>query len=207
MVKIARVQARMLALVLTDDKKTAAREYAPLMSELMAAEDEADVGFAALHSRDTGDALESYWRNMYCACLVKGYHIAQLLVNLMTHYPPCPTPLARLEAQRNYCLERVRSAAEEIVDSAPKNLSRNVTNKDQSPKALFDALKLVWPLTAVYVCQSTTPEQTASAELLLFYVGKELGIRQALKSYSGRPSSGIPEAALSPRGLRQPEDP
>ncbi|KAG9257827.1 uncharacterized protein F5Z01DRAFT_303366 [Emericellopsis atlantica] len=196
MVKVATIQSRMFALVEADDKEAAAREYVSLMGELTAAEHEANVGMAMPEIEATVDVLGPYWRNMYCATLVKGYHIAQQLVNLVTHHPLCPIPLARLETERTYCLERVRSSAQEIVDFASEHLPRDVRSQDHSPKTLFEALRLVWPLTAVYITQSTTPEQAASAGRLLLYVGRELGIRQALEIY---PDSE-PEQAVSQHG-------
>ncbi|KAI6783795.1 uncharacterized protein J7T54_001671 [Emericellopsis cladophorae] len=183
MAKVATIQSRMFALVQADDKETAAREYVSLMGGLTAAEHEANVSFATPEVQAAGDVLGSYWRNMYCATLVKGYHIAQQLVNLVTHYPLCPIPLTQLETERNYCLGRVRSSAREIVDFASEHFGRDLRTQDHSPKTLFEALRLVWPLTAVYITQSTTWEQTASAGRLLLYVGRELGIRQALEVY------------------------
>ena len=58
-------------------------------------------------------------------------------------------------------------------------------------------LKLVWPLTAVRLMPTTLPQQKARAAQDLLVIGRQLGVRQATRSYS--PVDGIPKEARIPR--------
>lgn len=205
MVKAAKIQSRMLATLRRNDFETASEDYVTLVSELTAAEQEADVGFASL-PRASFHPLDTYWRNIYCATLVKGYHITQMMANYLTHHTPEHISLDQLERQRDYCLQRVRGAAKEILDFCTKAMDPIVNGGNKSPSCLFDSLKLVWPLTAVYIMPSTLPQQKARAEMDLLYIGREMGVRQALTTYPGASAGRVPQEALFPLGFGQPEN-
>jgi hypothetical protein len=96
-------------------------------------------------------------------------------------------------------------AGQVIVDSVRIALGSLAAGKDKSPRILFDALKMVWPLTAVYIAGATLPHQRREAEAALVFIGKEIGIRQALNTYPGR--LPLPLEARQPLGLSPDDDP
>jgi hypothetical protein len=66
---------------------------------------------------------------------------------------------------------------------------------------VFDALKLIWPLTAVYLVPSTLNEQSEAAGESLQFIGRELGVRQGLKVNKGE--STLPPEAEAPSQLAE----
>lgn len=204
MSKVAKIQCRMLNTLRRNDYETASEEYFQLVGDLTRAENDADVSYA--NTPPTGDSFDTYWRNIYCAAIVKCYHITHLLINFLTHYSSCPVTLHQLQNQRDYCLQRIRGAAHEILSFSSSVLDTKFIRNDKSPKALFDALKVVWPLTAVYITPSTLPDQKSQAEMSLYFIGRELGIRQALHTYPGLSAGQVPEEAQAPLGIGEPEN-
>jgi hypothetical protein len=200
---MASIQARMIRLVRDQDRRAAAEGYLALVTELAEAEQEAEAGFVAAEA--DWDVMDTYWRKMYCAGQVKAYHIALLLTNFVTHCEGCPLTADQMRAQRDYFVQRTRAASKEILDIVPMALEPLIKRKDAAPRALFDAMKLIWPLTAIYIIPSTLPEQKNTAEMLLLYIGREMGIKQALHTYPGGTFSSIPPEALNPRGLEEDE--
>lgn len=198
--KCARVQARILTILRLRDFRAAESEYQTLVDQLTKAELELDEAVAA--SIDYTHDMDNYMRNLYNSALVKGYHYIQLLANFLTHYAPSKLSLEELGAQRSRCLQRTRIAAQGIVDSVPWILGPLASGKDKAPKVLFDALKMVWPLTSVYVVSTTLPEQKSEAEVALIFIGKEIGVRQALNTYPGQfllpPEAQKPLGAICP---------
>ncbi|OAQ91750.1 N-terminal fungal transcription regulatory domain-containing protein [Purpureocillium lilacinum] len=180
-VKCAHVQARIFTILSTRDFGAAEAEYRELVDEMDLADAEFVQSAAGLH--DTAHELDAYMRNLYHSAVVKGYHYIQLMANFLTHYAPSTLTLEELRARRDACLEKTQLAAQEILDSVPWILGPLASGKDKSPKVLFDALKMVWPLTSVYVVSTTLPEQRVQAEVALVFIGKEVGVRQALKTY------------------------
>lgn len=201
--KLAGLQATMLAIIRRNDFETACDQYHALIDGIVEAENEADIQFTRV--TDSASFLDVFWRQNYCSALVKGYHIAQLYINLLSHYRPCPIPTRELETRREYCLQRVRSASQEILDSAPAVLAPLINNNDRSPRMLFDAMMVVWPLSAVYVVSSTLPDQKSTAEMALLFIGRGLGIRQALSTYPGSTAARVPIQAQTPNGFGECE--
>jgi hypothetical protein len=143
--------------------------------------------------------LEIYVISLYQSAIVKVYNAIRLLNNFLTHYPPCPTPLEELRADRKYCVETAQEAAQGIIDSVPKVLGPLAAKgNDRSPKTLFDAMRIIWPLICVFVLDICRPEQQLVAEGYLFYIGRELGVRQGLNRYPGK--LALPQEARVPLG-------
>lgn len=203
--KAAAIQSKMLSTIRRNDHVAASEDYVTLVTELTAAERDADVEFSKF-PQDKFDPLDIYKRNLYSSCIIKSYHITHMMANYLTHHKPDHVSIAQLKQQREYCLQRVRSASEEILDFSSKELDPIVQKNDKSPRALFDTLKLIWPLTSVYVVPSTTPQQKAKAEMDLFWIGRQMGVRQALSTYPGVSAGRVPHEALSPLGFGQPEN-
>jgi hypothetical protein len=143
--------------------------------------------------------LEIYEISLYQSSIVKGFNAMRLLINFLTNYPPCSTPLQQLMADREYCIEIAQTAAQGIIESVPRILGPLAAKvKDKSPKTMFDALRTLWPLICVYVIDICRPEQKFVAEEYLFYIGRELGVRQGLNTYSGKLS--LPQEARTAFG-------
>ena len=198
--KCTHVQSRILSLLLSRDFCRAESEYQTLVGLFSKAEQEFDE---ATTRHDFIHDLDKYLGNLYSSALVKGYHFIHLLANFLTHYAPCKLSLQELRAQRQRCLQRSRGAAQDIVDSVPWILGPLASGKDKSPKVLFDALKMVWPLTCVYVVSSTLAEQKSEAEVALIFIGREIGVRQALNRYPGQ--FPLPLEARQPLGAANPD--
>lgn len=183
------------------DFRAADEQYESLIAKLVTAEKEFNsyVKTAADCSHD----MDVYMRNLYCSAIIKGYTYIMLLTNFLTHYASSRITLGQLQTQRARCLDMVRAAAQSIVDSVPVALGPLAAGKDKSPRVLFDALKMVWPLTAVYIVDGTLPEQKSEAEVALIFIGKEVGVRQALNTYPGK--LPLPLEARQPLGFK-PED-
>ncbi|UNI14994.1 hypothetical protein JDV02_001569 [Purpureocillium takamizusanense] len=196
-VTCARVQARMFTILNTRDFAAANAEFQMLMDELDRADAEFMRSAAGLH--DTAQELDAYMRNLYHSAVVKGYHYVQMMANFLTHYAQSELTREELRARRDACVEKTQLAAQEILNSVPWILGPLASGKDKSPRVLFDALKMVWPLTSVYVVSTTLPEQREGAEVALVFIGKEVGVRQALKTYPGAISL-LPPEALRPLG-------
>lgn len=192
--KITRIQYRIMNIIQERDFATASLHYPTLINDMTEAELEFDTFTLANSTMD--HPLDLYMLNMYNSAVIKGNHTVQLLANFLTHYPPCPVSLDELRAQRVYCLQRIRDSAQRILDYVPYAIKPLTEGKDKSPKALFDAMKITWPLISVYVISSVVPEQRRAARSILGLIGKEFGIRQA--------SNTIPEPMLLPPEARIP---
>ncbi|KAL7932238.1 hypothetical protein V8C35DRAFT_307757 [Trichoderma chlorosporum] len=196
-IKVCSIQARILNLLRRRDFPAASGEYPDLFAQMKAAEHEfedwVETNFVGDH------VLEIYAISLYQSAILKGYHVVQLLINFISHWPPCSAPLEQLKRDREYCIKTAQSAAQGILEGVPRVLGPLATGKDKSPRTVFDALRIIWPLIAVYVMGSSRPEQRLAAEGILFYIGRELGVRQALNTYPDKML--LPEESAEPLGL------
>lgn len=196
-IKVCSVQARIFSLLRRRDFPAASREYCDLFGQIKAGEREFEDWLAL---NPIGDhVLQIYALSLYQSAIVKGYRGIQLLINFLTHYPPCQVPLEQLREDREYTCRTAQDAAQRILDGVPRVLGPLSSRKDKSPKDVFDALRVIWPLIAVYVMGICRPEQRLAAEGLLFYIGRELGVRQALHTYPEQLK--LPEEATEPLGV------
>ncbi|KAM0253059.1 hypothetical protein ACHAQJ_007435 [Trichoderma viride] len=193
--KICSIQTRIFSLIRRRDFPGASREYPGLFDQMRAARLELEDW---MKWNPMGEhMLEIYVISLYQSAVVKGYNAMQLLNNFLTHYPPCPTPLEQLRADRKYGVDVAQEAAQGIIESVPRILGPLAAKgNDKSPKTVFDALRIIWPLICVYVMDICKPEQRLVAEGFLFYIGRELGVRQGLNTYPGRLT--IPQEAQEP---------
>lgn len=194
--EICSIQARVFRFLRRRDFPGASREYPDLFARMKAAERKLE---AWMESNPMGEhMLEIYAMSLYQSAIVKGYNGMQLLINFLTHYPACPTPLEQLREDRKYGVETAQAAAQGIIELVPRVIGPLAKANDKSPKAVFDALRVIWPLICVYVMPICRTDQQLAAEGILFYIGRELGIRQGLNRYPGRIS--LPQEANQPLG-------
>ncbi|CAM1507114.1 Fc.00g067550.m01.CDS01 [Cosmosporella sp. VM-42] len=182
--KVCHVQARILTILRGRNFAAASAEYRHLIDTMEEAEAvmrnyfESRARFAHI--------MDPYMKNMYWSACVKCYHVLLLFVNFVTHHLTSPIPLDELKELRIRCVRIVRTSAQEIMGTLPVTLNPIILKKDKSPRTLFDALKLIWPLTAVYIITSVLPKQRKEAEMALRFIGQELGVKQALRVYPGK---------------------
>ncbi|KAM0437635.1 hypothetical protein ACHAPT_001999 [Fusarium lateritium] len=199
--KIAHVQCRMLKILRARDFDAAAAEYYDLIGILFQAED--SLKSFQTHNIYMDHDFDPYMQNMLNSARVKGYQVVLFFANFLTHHMASIIPLDILKSLRTHCIRLVRGSAQEIMDAVTQNLDPGAFQNNPSPKTLFDALKLIWPLTAVYLVSSTLPEQRESAGKTLRFIGRELGVRQALKVNRG--ASVLPAEAEAPLELVEDE--
>lgn len=200
-VEIARVQCRMLVILRDHDSQAASAEYSTLMDCLRKAEAEV---VANLVIGEAPHSLSLYWVQLWRAAQVKCYHVAHLLATFLTHFPPYPVSLDQLERDRREWLDKVWSASSSILEDTPRFLGAfGGHGGPRPPKALFDALKMIWPLTVIYIIPSSTEEHKAGAHAWLLLVGRELGVRQALKVYPEHAMRGVPDEAREPLRIEE----
>ncbi|UKZ73283.1 hypothetical protein TrVFT333_000926 [Trichoderma virens FT-333] len=194
--KVCTVQARIFNLLRRRDFPAASKEYPELFARMKAAEQEFEDW---VESNPIGNhVLEIYAISLYQSAIVKGYHVMQLLINFLTHYPPCPVPLEQLQEDRKFSIDAAQTAAQGILEGVPRVIGPLSSGQEKSPKMVFDALRVIWPLICVYVMTICRAEQRLAAEGLLFYIGRELGVRQALNTYPE--GLTIPQEAKVPLG-------
>lgn len=180
--KVCHFQTRAIDIISQRDAALATAEYTALFSELTEAENELGEFVSSL-DRNSHHSDE-YMVVMHLASIVKAYNILLLLTNVTTHDPTNPTPFDTLYKRRAYCLGRVRDAAWKILAATPDLIADLIRKRYNVFDALFQALRLVWPLTAVRLMPSTLPQQKAQAAKGLLIIGRQLGVRQATRSYS-----------------------
>ncbi|KAF4955865.1 hypothetical protein FGADI_4260 [Fusarium gaditjirri] len=198
--KMAHVQKRMLDIIRARDFDTAALQYHDLVGIVFKAEDHFATFDAGYDYID--EVFNPYLRNMLNSARVKGYHVILTYANFLTHHPTAPIPLQELKTLRLHCVYQVRDSAKLVMEAVNRYLDPASFRNNPSPRTVFDALKLIWPLTAVYLVPSTLNEQSEAAGESLQFIGRELGVRQGLKVYKGE--STLPPEAEAPS--QQAED-
>ncbi|KAG6031305.1 hypothetical protein E4U40_007271, partial [Claviceps sp. LM458 group G5] len=187
------------------DFAAGAAQYESLVQQLEVAEEQVDHFVAT--GVDCTQELAFYLRNLYWGAVIKGHTYILCLANFLTH-DRCGRlrlPPAQLSARRAHCLHKIRAAAQCIIESNLAALSRLRAQQDRSPKILFDALRMVWSLTTVYVSAPALAEQRTQAQAALMFIGKEIGVRQAL--HTGVEGGGaLPPEARLPLRLEVGED-
>jgi hypothetical protein len=194
--RAAHVIYRVLDIFRNRDFLAASLEYNILYQSMLDAEKDHDDYIA---ENPTVTASRTYMQNLQRSGVIKAHRYLTLLANFLTHYPYNQVPLEQLQMERNYSVRRSRTAAQAILDCIPLGLSPAALGIEDSPQYLFNALRLCWPLQAVYVIKSTLPEQKRVAEKALLYMGSQMGVRQALRWR--RATRLYPEEAEKPLGL------
>lgn len=207
--RICHVQAGIMKHLRTGDFRGASDNYMQLRQQLLEAEFAYERYLQTKSPLSTSHAdvtIDVYMQNIQCAAVIKSNHLMQMLCNMLTHYAPCPVPLQDLLVHRRYALQRIWESSRVIIDNLPmamEPLSR--TTVLQSPQVLFDAMKLVFPLFLVAHMPTTLQEHKDIAMLALQYIGKEVGIKQALARDG--PKMPLPEEARAPLVMDQMAEP
>jgi hypothetical protein len=198
---MAHVQVRILNILRARDFDAAAAEYYELMDIIFKAEEQFTTFDASYTYYD--EVFNPYLRDMHNSTRVKGYHVILTFANFLSHHWATPIPIHELKVLRAHCIKRVRADAKEIMNSVNRNLDPASFRNNPSPRTVFDALKLIWPLTAVYLVPSTLHEDSEAAGVSLQFIGRELGVRQGLRVNRGE--SMLPPEADAPSKLAEDE--
>ncbi|KAG6298607.1 hypothetical protein E4U09_000654 [Claviceps aff. purpurea] len=196
------IMAAVSGLLHQRDFAAAAAQYESLVQQLEVAEEQVDHFLAT--GVDCTQELTFYLRNLYWGAVIKGHTYILYLANFLTHDPCGRLPPAQLSARRAHCLHKIRAAAQCIIESNLAALSSLRAQQDRSPRILFDALRMVWSLTTVFVSAPALAEQRSQAQAALMFIGKEIGVRQAL--HTGVEGGALPPEARLPLRLEVGED-
>lgn len=199
--KMAHVQKRILDILRARNFDAAATEYYDLVGIIFKAEDHFTTFDASYHFVD--EVFNPYLRNMLNSARLKGYHVILTFANFLSNHPTTPVHADELRVLRAHCVWRVRDSAKGVMEATRRHLDPASFRNNPSPRTVFDALKLIWPLTAVYLVPSTLPEQSEAAGESLQFIGRELGVRQGLKVNRGE--SKLPPEAETPSKLVEDE--
>ncbi|KAG5986336.1 hypothetical protein E4U43_005557 [Claviceps pusilla] len=179
--KCAHILAIISPILQQHDLAAAEAQYECLVQQLGEAEEQVDQYVETTGPIDYSQDLTLYMHNMYLSASIKSHSYILYLANLLMHSGRSQRPSqAELRAQRAHCVRRVRAAAQQIVDNSLAALSTLKAARDRPPWVLFDALKMVWPLTSVYVSGVALAAQRTQAHAGLLFIGHEVGVRQAL---------------------------
>ncbi|KAG6001006.1 hypothetical protein E4U21_004784 [Claviceps maximensis] len=179
------ILANISRLLRLHDFAAAEEEYESLVQQLEAAEEQVDQHVAERGPIDYTQELAMYMHNMYLSASIKSHSYVLYLADFLMNSPRYERlSQVQLRAQRAHCVRKVRAAAQHIVESNLAALNKLREARDRPPRVLFDALKMVWPLTSVYITAVTTAEQRAQTYSALLFIGKEVGVRQALHALS-----------------------
>ncbi|KAJ9296761.1 transcriptional regulator family: Fungal Specific TF [Paecilomyces variotii] len=199
-VRTCAVTSKVQKILNSRDFSAASREFHRLVAEFTTAEKHYD---AFLKANPIPASLAPPILNFQRSGVIKGHRFLHLLANFLTHDPAHRFSLTELEAQRNYSVRKIRVAAQDILNSVPACINQLSRKGEQSPKLVSDALRLIWPLTTICIFRPTLPAQKREAARILDFIGKEIGVRQALDRDPA--PKYLPEEATSPLLLTESE--
>ncbi|GAO15092.1 hypothetical protein UVI_02048480 [Ustilaginoidea virens] len=180
-----RVQATVVDIFDRVDFAAAEKQFEWLVEQLSEAESKVNQHMARAAAVDAKPA-DVYMRNLHYTAVIKGHGHISLLCNFLAHRAGSRISLGRLRGQRAQALQAVQAAARSILDSLPESLYYSAVadrGDEAGPRVLFDALKMIWPLTCVLLNPTTSAENKAEAEAALKFIGRQFGVRQALRTY------------------------
>ncbi|OLN88151.1 hypothetical protein CCHL11_00172 [Colletotrichum chlorophyti] len=179
--------SRLMPITGEGDITRACAEYEQLLAEF----DKAELDMLGwMHSAPqfqigAGPVFRYFW-NTWRGTRIKLHHMMILVTNLVEHAPDCPFDSRSLQARRRLCLEIIATTAQEVVDSIPESSGdRMLDTSAHTPAAYFDAIRLIWPLSHLYVVPTAPRHLRIVAREALLRIGREKGILTALKPRPG----------------------
>ncbi|TEA14924.1 Beauvericin cluster-specific repressor BEA4 [Colletotrichum sidae] len=144
------------------------------------------VRSAPEYQTGAGPVWQYFW-NAWRTVRMKLHHMMILLTNLVEHSADSPFQPEALRERRQLCRGIIASTAQEVVGSIPKSLGGSMPDVDSTtPSAYFDACRVIWPLSHLYVVPTAPRHLRIVARDALFRIGREKGILTALKPRPGR---------------------
>ncbi|KAK1977016.1 hypothetical protein LZ30DRAFT_753112 [Colletotrichum cereale] len=179
--------SRLVPIVRSGDTKRACAAYGPCLFECDHAELVMSEWMRAAPEHQSGalPALGYFW-NTWRTARIKVHHMMILLTNLVEHVLDCPYSPGALQSRRELHLKVIATSSRDVVDSIPKSLGGKAPNSDpHTPTAYYDAVRLVWPLSHLYVIPTTPRHLRMAAREALLRIGREQGILAALRPRPG----------------------
>ncbi|KAK6227367.1 hypothetical protein QIS74_00922 [Colletotrichum tabaci] len=179
--------SRLIPIVRNVDLKRACAEYNQLlfecdlaelvMSEWMRTSPEYQVDPGPVHT---------YFWDSWRSARIKLHHMIILLANLVEHAPDCAFDRGALQSRRRLSAEIIAVSGRDIVDGIPPSLGgKSPASDPRSPATYLEAVRLVWPLSHVYVIPTAPRHLRIAAKAALLRIGKENGILTALRPRAG----------------------
>ncbi|KAK1965031.1 hypothetical protein LY78DRAFT_581290 [Colletotrichum sublineola] len=126
-------------------------------------------------------AYDYFW-NAWRSAQIKVHHMMILLTNLVQHSPDSPFSPEALQSRRELCLQVIAASSREVVNTIPTSLGGKAPcTYSNTPTAYYDAIRLIWPLTHVYILPTVPAHLREAAREALLRIGREQGIMAALK--------------------------
>ncbi|KAH8886550.1 hypothetical protein GQ53DRAFT_727545 [Thozetella sp. PMI_491] len=142
------------------------------------------------------DGIYRGYRTSWCGCRIKLNYVIILLSSLVEHAPNSPYSPEALTWQRRQCLYNTACISADIIEGLPILLGGCASDLDlDSPSAGYVGMRLVWPLTSMFMIPTVPAQHRAVAKDALLKIGRDLGVLQALRGYTGY--KRFPREALS----------
>ncbi|KAF5243563.1 hypothetical protein FANTH_8142 [Fusarium anthophilum] len=179
--KACQVQARIFKILSSCDYDAARIAFYGIVASIGDARQE--LRAFAESPRTAIGLFDTYMGNLYAGTCIKVYSLLMALACFLSHQRPLSIPLDVLRSTRNQCINIAQNSAQNVLDTLPRALDTRA-GPEMSPKTFFDAVKLVWPLRAIHAMPATSPEQKRVAAETLAFLGRDIGLKQALNIYT-----------------------
>ncbi|KAF5558973.1 heterokaryon incompatibility protein het-E-1 [Fusarium mexicanum] len=179
--KACQVQARIFKILSSCDYDAARIAFYDIVASIRDARQE--LRAFAESPRTTIGLFDTYMGNLYAGTCIKVYSLLMALACFLSHQRPLSIPLDVLRSTHNQCINIAQNSAQNVLDTLPRALDTRA-GPEMSPKTFFDAVKLVWPLRAIHAMPATSPEQKSVADKTLAFLGRDIGLKQALNIYT-----------------------
>ncbi|OHE93104.1 hypothetical protein CORC01_11593 [Colletotrichum orchidophilum] len=212
--------SKLIPLTISGDAERARAAYPALVAEC----DRADLAMAEWmraapeYQIEPGPVWGYFW-NSWRSARIKVHHMMILISNLVEYGEPplvpadyavggggggdggggCPLLNPEvLRARRESCMAIIAAAGRDVAEGIPRSLGGKMPDMDpDSPAAYFDAVRLIWPLSHLYVIPTAPRHLRIAAREALVRIAKEKGILTALKPRAG----GVLFPAAALRGI------
>ncbi|KAF5964990.1 vegetative incompatibility protein het-E-1 [Fusarium bulbicola] len=179
--KACQVQARIFKILSSCDYDAARIAFYDIVASIRDARQE--LRAFAESPRTAIGLFDTYMGNLYAGTCIKVYSLLMALACFLSHQRPLSIPLDVLRSTRNQCINVTQNSAQNVLDTLSRALDTRA-GPEMSPKTFFDAVKLVWPLRAIHAMPATSPEQKRVAAETLAFLGRDIGLKQALNIYT-----------------------
>ncbi|KAF5610869.1 C6 finger domain protein [Fusarium sp. NRRL 25303] len=179
--KACQVQARIFKILSSCDYDAAMIAFHDIVASIRDARQE--LRAFAESPRTAIGLFDTYMGNLCAGTCIKVYSLLMALVCFLSHQRPLSIPFDVLWSTRNDCINIAQNSAQNVLDTLPRALDTKA-GPGMSPKTFFDAMKLVWPLRTIHAMPATSPEQKRIAAKTLVFLGRDIGLKQALNIYT-----------------------
>jgi len=154
-------------------------QFMALLFNFVTLESDIQTSKSLTTSMDMG-LMSVYFSNMLRAAMIKLQHF----ILMLTDHMKCYTQITSIELsqQRQDCIETIHFLSRKVLDSVPLLLPATNTNLNTNVGCWADAMRLIWPLSAVSWVTYGLRKHREEARSSLQKIGWQMGIRLALRS-------------------------